>query len=408
MKTAFIIAEYNPFHNGHRRHIGETRRLQGAERVVAVMSGNYVQRGETAVCDKMLRAEAAVRCGADLVLELSVKYAVSNAGRFARGAAAVIAACGMEAAVSFGASAPLEELENLAALLADPVLSEEARAVSRERGKTYPAAVDLLLRQKGFAREADLLHDPNNVLAVEYLKQLASYDTLCPFAVRRSLSQSHVAAEPDGDIASAGYIRRLIDEEYRQDRALSCPFRFSRYLPAECVPLLEEAVRAGRFPADRALFAAAAFSRLLLLTREGFAALDNVNQGLENKIVRAIRDSASVEEAVLAVKSKRFTMARLRQIMLAGVLGVTKEDASSVPSYLRVLAFNETGRGLLAELRETARLPVVTNLSDVKNDPACRRDAELEYHADKLYDACLPVPRGGNRPYREHPVYVRD
>ena len=408
MKTAFVIAEYNPFHNGHRYHLRETRRLTGAERVVAVMSGNYVQRGEAALCDKMLRSRTAILGGADLVLELPVKYAVSNAGRFAAGAVAVAEACGVEGTLSFGASAELEELQELTALLNDPVLTEEAKRISREIGKTYPATLDLLLREKGLTASAERLRDPNNVLAVEYLKQLRDNSLLRPFAVWRSLSQVHDATEPRGEFASAGYIRRLIDEELSAEGTLCQPFGFAEYVPEECLPPLTEAYEEGRFPLDRRLFGVAAFSRLLTLTEADFTVLDNVNQGLENKIVQAIRDSATVEEAVAAVKSKRFTMARLRQIMLAAVLGVTKEDASSAPSYLRVLAFNGTGRKLLAELRETATLPVVTNLSDVSRDPACQRDAALEYQADKLYDACLPRPRGGNRAFLEHPAILSD
>lgn len=404
MKTAFIIAEYNPFHNGHRHHLEQTRRLTGADCVAAVMSGNYVQRGEAAVGEKLLRAETAVRGGADLVLELPVKYAVSNAGRFAAGAVAVALACGAEGYLSFGASATLAELKALAAFLCDPALEAEARNLCRDRGKTYPAAVDALLRQKGMAGEADLLKDANNVLAVEYLKRLPEDGPLRPFAVERPLRRGHDAPAPDGDMASASFLRGLLYEENALAGGL--PARLADYMPQQTFCLLEEALREGRFPLDRRLFSVAAFSRLLTVSAAEFAALDNVNQGLENKLAQAVRDSACMEEVAAAVKSKRFTLARLRQILLAATLCVTKEDASSAPSYLRVLAFNDRGREALARMRETATLPVVTNLSDAVKQPSCARDAALEYQADKLFDACLPRPRGGNRPFQAHPVYV--
>ena len=406
MKTAFIVAEYNPFHNGHRYHVQQTREKTDADAVVAVMSGHFVQRGDIAIGDKFLRAEAAVRCGVDLVVELPVKYAVSNASRFAVGAIRTINAFGIDGVVSFGASSSLEELEQALRVICDEKVQEQIVEISKTKGKTYPAALDVLLRYRGDFKTADVLTDPNNVLALEYLKAIAQYDTLRPLAVERSLEKGHHAdAGPEG-YAGASYIRQLIEKNSEDHFEILRGCR--RLIPDPVAELLQTADQIGRFPTDRRKYDAALYSRLLLLKEEDFSKIDNVSHGLENRIVQVIRSCSGTDEAIAAIKSKRYTMARLRQIVTAAALGIRKEDAASLPTYLRVLAFNENGRKLLGQIRSTAELPVVTNLSDAIRNPLCAADAELEYSSDKLFDLCLPVPRGGNRPFLDHPVYVKN
>lgn len=407
MKTAFIIAEYNPFHNGHRYHIEQTRKTLSPDCVAVVMSGNFVQRGDIAVCDKYLRAEAAVRCGADLVVELPVKYAVSNASRFARGAVETIGAFGLEGNVSFGASASLAELEKAVKALSDPDILSRIEELSRGAGKTFPAAFDTVLRSDGKTEIADLFQDPNNVLAVEYLRSMQSVKTLCPFAVRRSAEQAHDSTVPAENVASAAFLREGIYELYNDKIEIYNLYNVVKYIPEEAAKLLKTAVSDGAFPLDRAKYDAAAYSRLLTMTADDFRKIDNVNQGLENRITEAIKNHSSPFDAIFDIKSKRHTMARLRQIFTAAVLGVTKEDASSSPAYLRVLAFNDKGRELLGVMRSNALLPIAANLSDVSNIPECVHDAALEYTADKLFDLCLPVPRGGNWPYQAHALYIK-
>ena len=407
MKTAFITAEYNPFHNGHRYHIRQTRECLGAECIVAVMSGNFVQRGEPAVCDKFLRAETAVRGGADLVVELPVKYAVSNAGRFAAGALAVMRSFGKEGSVSFGASADLDALLRLRQTLSDPAFTEQTAETSRKTGKAYPAAADCLLRESGLYSEAALLQDPNNVLAAEYLKNMEQDTLLAPYAVRRDGGSSHNVMTPLDELASAAYIREQIYREAYNGVNVTDWETVEKLVPDSTAAVLRQAYDEGRFPSDKRLFAVASFARLTLLDEFAFAKIDNVSQGLENRIVQSIRNASSLDETISLIKSKRYTMARLRQILTAAVLGITKEDVTSGPTYIRVLAFNETGRAWLASVRKTVCVPLATNLSDVYNREACARDAALEYTADKLFDSCLPRPQGGNRPFLTHPVYVK-
>ena len=407
MDTAFIIAEYNPFHNGHLYHIQKTREITGAEAVVAVMSGNFVQRGDIAVGDKFLRAQAAVCSGVDLAVELPVKYAVSNAARFAAGAIKTIEAFGMEGTVSFGASASAEALRDAARCLTDETLLEQIETTSRTQGKTYPSALDAVLRRQGKEHTADILNDPNNVLAIEYLKSMAEYDRLKPVIVERAVERGHYAGAEAEGYAGASYVREQIYKTY-----LSDPEQFEAYLeeftPPNAAAVFLSAYRIFHFPVDRTKYDVASYARLLGMSSEEFARLDNVSQGLENRIVSAVKENASVQDAVSAIKSKRYTMARIRQIFTAAVLGITKENVLSEPSYLRVLAFNETGKKLLAKMRKVVAVPIVTNLSDVVNDPVCTEDVNLEVGADKLFDLCLAIPRGGNRPFLDHPLYIKN
>lgn len=400
MQSAFIISEYNPFHNGHRYHIAQTKKQTGADAVIAVMSGNFVQRGDIAICDKFLRAEMAVRCGADLVVELPLKYAISNASRFASGAVQTITAFGLSGAVSFGASSDLSSLIQANEVTSDKSLQQEIDDISRNMGKTFPAAMDMALRERGKDRIADLLNDPNNVLALEYLKRIAACPDLRPVAIRRSIETGHNAEDACDGFANGALIRSKI---YDQDQINA----IEDALPEATVDILKSAVASGRFPTDREKYRVAIYARLLTLKADDFARIDNVSQGLENRIVQAIRQYSRPEEAIAEIKSKRYTMSRLRQIFTAAMLGVTREDVVSPPAYLRVLAFNETGRKLLAVMRETAQVPIITNLSDAANDPHCTRDVSLDYLADKLFDLCLPEPRGGNRSFLDHPVYIK-
>lgn len=400
MQPAFIISEYNPFHNGHQYHIAKTVQQTSADVIVAVMSGNFVQRGDIAICDKFLRAEMAVRGGADLVVELPLKYAIANASRFASGAVQTIAAFGLAGFVSFGASADLPALIHANEITSDAALRQETDDLSRIKGKTYPASLDMALRARGEADVADLLNDPNNVLALEYLKSLASSQDLRPVAIERNTAYGHNAQDLCEGFASGSLIRSMF---YDREQSITA----QEALPESTASMITDAAACGHFPVNRVKYKVAQYSRLLSMTTDDFARLDNVSHGLENRIVQAIKQHADPDDAIAEIKSKRYTMSRLRQIFTAATIGVTREDMSTPPSYLRVLAFNDTGRRLLADIRETARIPIVTNLSDVANEPLCTRDVSLDYLADKLLDLCLPEPKCGNRSFLDHPVYIK-
>ena len=391
--TAFIVCEYNPFHNGHALHIQKTR-AAGAERVICLMSGNFVQRGEIAFFDKSTRAQCAINNGADLVLELPLKYVVSGAQYFAKGAAEIIAALGIKGTLSFGASADVAALERLAAFTSDMVTLQKAQDLSLQRGIPFAYAVQNTVRDID-AGSACNLNDPNNVLAIEYIKALRAQksDTEL-FAVERTLS--HDAEHPLGNVASAKYLRDgMLDA--------GAPDAYMKYLPENTRELIAALWGKGSLPANRTKFSAAAMARLIALSAEDFLQINGVNQGLENRILQCMRNESDLYTLFDSVKTKRFTHARIRQILISAVLGVKKEALERKNPYVRVLGMNQTGRTIFRELNETADVPLIMNLSEA---PQCE-ERELDVFSGKLYDICRPVPLHKNPEYFVKP-YVAE
>ena len=344
MRAVGIVAEYNPFHQGHGWHIRETRRLAEDRAVVCVMSGNYVQRGVCAVADKWTRAGLALEHGADLVLELPTPWAISSAEGFARGAVEVLRATGVVDSISFGSeSGDLEGLRRVAACLE----GEDYRAALRselDKGSSFArsrrqAVVDCI------GLQGKLLDSPNDSLAVEYLRASGG---LRPIAVRR-VGSGHDSRETGDGFASASAVRELIERgDWEEVDALLCPGDG---------PRLRKAGVARMANGERAVL-----SRLRGMGEADFAALPDSGaaEGLPDRLVRAARQAVSLEEFYALAKTKRYAHARLRRLALWAFLGLTAADRTGpCPPYLRVLGLNGRGKALLREMKETAVLPVV-------------------------------------------------
>ena len=400
MAVCGIVAEYNPFHNGHAYHIAQSRAVLGAEGcVICVMSGNFVQRGSPAVFLKHARADAAVRCGADLVLELPLPWALSSAERFAFGAAALLASTGVVTHLSFGSEGGgLAALERVSVLLArseiDPLIRE-----ALARGLPYAAA-------RRAAAEAlsgeclDIMSTPNNILGIEYLKALHTLGApVTPLAVPRR-GAGHDAAEVGAeDFLSASALRER----------LAAGGDISGAVPAAALEVFGRETAAGRGPVFAENLDDALLSRLRALPKESFAALPDMSEGLENRLFKAAREAVSFAEAVALAKTKRYAASRLRRAFLGAALGLRGEDAFGAPPYLRVLAANTHGRALLARMRETATLPVVTKPAALRTLCArAKRVFDLEAGATDLYALALPnaAARRGGAEWRTGPVII--
>lgn len=380
MKICGIVAEYNPFHTGHAYQIAETRRLLGGCAVVCIMSGNWVQRGECAVFDKWSRAQAALEGGADLVLELPTVWAVSSAESFAQGAVGLLKAAGVVDVLSFGSECgAVEQLQRLAACLDSPAYERRLRdflaqglpfAVCRQR-----AAGSLL--GEGTAK---LLNQPNNNLGVEYLRALnACGSSIRPVTVlRQGAGHNGTTA---GGYASASQLRTWI-RSGEGDRA-------AVYLPA---PISGE-------PADLAWCERAVLARLRSMSAEDWAARPDAGaaEGLPQRLEQAGRQSRSLAEFLERAKTKRYTHARLRRLVLWAFLGLTAADRPALPPYLRVLGFNVQGRQVLREMKKRAALPVLTKPAHVQRlDCAAQGLFAREAACTDLYGLCLPdVPPCG-------------
>ena len=332
MKIVGIICEYNPFHNGHARQFRLIRKLMGEDTaIVCAMSGNYVQRGSPAVFDKMLRARAAVECGADLVVELPVQTALSSAEGFAAGGVRILSKLCTH--LCFGSeTGDAEKIMSTAKTLLSPDFPPALRAYL-DTGLSFPAARQKALESLGSA--GSLLARPNDILAVEYCKAiLAQGSGLEIFPLRRG--GDYHAPSPEAEEPSATSLRNL----------LSSGEDIAPYTPAaECF--------AGAAIHTLQVGETAILYRLRTMTDEEFEALPYGSEGLWRKLMHESRRRNSLEDILSAVKSKRYTRTRLDRMVLCAFLGIDRELLNTPPEYTRVLAFNDRGRAILADHRES-------------------------------------------------------
>ena len=383
MHLCGIIAEYDPFHTGHARQISAVRQTLGADcAVVCVMSGNWTQRGTPALAEKHLRTRLALLGGADLVLELPLPYAISSAEWFARGGVSVLAGTGVVTHLCFGSECgDLAPLEETARCLDSAEYSQALRSFL-DQGLSFPTARQRAARQL-IGSAADCLSLPNNNLGVEYLRALDRCgSSITPITVLRQ-GAGHGEGPKDG-FASASYLRRLLREGRSAD---ALPY----LLPCEG-DLLDGSSLSNVQLAERAILV-----RLRQMTAEELVALPDCGEGLSNRLYRAIRKGSSLDEILSLSKTKRYTLARLRRVLLWAYLGLTQADRPEMPPYLRVLGMNETGRALLREIDVLGSLPVLTKPAHVRRlSEEAQRLFELEARAADLYGLCLPqVPPCG-------------
>ena len=381
--VAGIIAEYNPFHRGHQWQLSALRGQLGQDTdVVAVMSGNFVQRGDLAILEKTARAEAALRCGVDLVLELPTPWSCATAERFAQGGVALLAACGVVTHLVFGSECgDLDALWSAAQCLDGAAYPETLRRLL-STGMTFAAA-----RQAAVEHLTDggggCLAQPNDNLAVEYLRALSRLDSaggLEPVTFRR-VGAAHDSAEP-GAYASASYIRSLI---------LAGSDGWRESMPEGSAGVLRREIDAGRGPVSLATCERAVLSRLRTMGEEDFAPYDGGGEGLYHRFYRSVAAGRTLEEILEEAKTKRYTLARLRRLLLHSYLGVRPAEAAETPPYLRVLGANERGRKLLRRMAAEASLPVVTRPASARTlGPEAQALFDREVRCTDLYTLAYP------------------
>ena len=399
MNICGITAEYNPFHAGHQYHIAQTRALLGEDTaVVCAMSGSFVQRGEAAVFTKNARAEAAVKCGADLVLELPLPWVLSSAEGFARGAVRMLAETGVVTHLSFGSeSGDLSELQKAEEILRKPEFHDVF--VQEISGGMAFAAARQMAAEKLARRRMEVFSAPNNILAVEYLKALHTYELpLTPVTVAR-VGAGHDSGE-ESEMPSASRLREKLAAGESVDD----------YLPPAAAEVLRREIAAGRGPVTGTALETALLSRLRMLPKEAFTRLPDAGEGLHNRLYRAVRSGNSIADILEAAKTKRYALSRLRRMLCCAALGVTAQDSSGMPPYLRVLAVNERGLAVLREMQEKAQLPVITKPSEIRAlDARAQHIFELESAATDLLVLGFGAAeeKTADRDWRLSPVIVR-
>lgn len=385
MKIAGIVAEYNPFHNGHAHHIQQTRVLDGgceATHVVAVMSGNFVQRGEPALLPKIKRAEMALAGGADLVLELPLPWCLASAEGFAFGAVSLLNSLGCVDVLSFGSECgDIAVLEKAANTLESPRFSQLLHYYL-EGGRPFAEARQKAAAEIGGGKVASLFSQANNTLGIEYIKAIRRlHSPMTCFTIPR-FGAEHDALSPIGDMASASYIRALI----RADHLLNA----TAYLPPASTALIGGAMQEGCCPASVNHMERALLGGLRTLPKEAWGTLAGVSEGLENRLYNAVRQAESYEGLLELVKTKRYPLTRLQRTIWSAYLGIPGDLEKTEPPYIRILAVNQKGRDILAAAQNASR-PLLSRPAQIEALGAQAQQIwQLENKAADLYGLALP------------------
>lgn len=380
MYVVGTIAEYDPFHKGHAYQLNATRE-KGATHIVTVLGSSFKQRGDVALLSKSARCEAAVRAGSDLVIELPVTRTLATAQKFARGGVELLAALGVVDALSFGCECGDADALTRAAQAADAPEVKPALDAFLARGLTFAAARQAAVEQVFGKDTARLLAAPNNILATEYIaaaeKLGAGFD--CIAIPRRGADHDSF---DDAQFRSASAIRALC----KQDVSAALP-----HLPDYSGEILQREAAAGR-TADLMRLEAAILCKLKMMENADFAALPDVSEGLENRIFDAAQSAVTLDGLYEQAKTKRYTLARIRRIVLSAFLGLDRATADAPLPYLRVLGFSEKGAELLRMARGKATLPILMKPAAAKADAASHRLMEVENRASKLFNMACQTP----------------
>ena len=372
MKILGIICEYNPFHLGHKHQIETAKKLCKADFVVAIMSGNYVQRGDIAVFDKQTRAKAALENGIDLVIELPTIMALCSAERFAHCGVTILDALNANF-ISFGTETlNIMAIDEIALTLAEePQDYKESLSKHLKSGVSYATARNNALSDL-LSFSEDLVSMPNNILAIEYLKAIYRLDSKIDAIPIYRRGNGYNSENLDGEFISATAARKLIHDDASLDG----------YVPDITLPIYKNARIHKIENMEKAII-----STICKMTADEIAAIADVSEGLENKIIKEAFESDSFDELCGRIKSKRYALSRIRRILLHAFLCIKKQDLIE-PQYIKILNFNESGQELLNKIKQETKLPLVKNFNQVKalQNPAAEEMWKKELLFDRIYD----------------------
>lgn len=387
MKIIGIVAEYNPFHKGHKYHIEKSLEVTGADAVVAVMSGNFVQRGEPAIVNKIARARAAVECGVDLVLDLPVAYSLSSAEMFAFGSVGILNATGVINYLCFGSeTGSINDIVRVADFLI--VENEDYKAALKnilDNGKSYAAAsFEALRKTYGDPDLIDQLANSNNILAIEYVKSLKKIkSSIIPVAIKR-VCNDYTDTFMTGDISSATAIREgIICSDIES-------VKHSITNSSEIIINSEFSI--GRGPVSIKSFEDILLWNIRLKTASEIAMINGVNEGIEFRLKDAAEHGGGIDELIEKAKTRRYSEAFIKRLIFSIIFGITKEDFNVFrnmdnPGYIKVLDFNEKGKEILARIKKSSSVPLITKASKIHDidEHAVKRLAEINQKATDLY-----------------------
>lgn len=381
-----IVSEYNPFHNGHLRHLEISKQLTKTDFSVVVMSGNFVQRGDTSLVNKWVKTEMALKAGVDLVIELPTVYALSSAENFADGAVKILNSLGVVDFISFGSEigeiTPLNDIANI--LYKEPKEFSSLITTQLKSGLSYPKAREIALSQffGSSQKYTEILNNPNNILGVEYLKSLKRRKShIRPLTIKRDYSDYNSTKVKKG-IASATAIRTMFQNNKNVHYVV----------PYETYELLEEEKNNGRIITDLSVFEKEIIYALRKMTLSEIANLPDVSEGLENRIKVAANNFNNLEDLITNIKSKRYTQTRIQRILLYALLGISEKDINAskrVTPYIRVLGFNKHGKRIISAIAAAnPKLKIIVSVKkfmENSNDNTLRNMISKDILASNIY-----------------------
>ena len=396
-----IICEYNPFHNGHLYQIEKIREEFGADtNIIAVMSGNFVQRGGVAIAEKGLRAKCAVLSGVNLVLELPFPFSMSSAEYFAKSAIHILDSLGCIDYVSFGSeSGSIDTLTNTAELmLSDKFISrmQELSADTNMRKLGHAALCEIALKDSVSSENKIASLEPNNILALEYIKAIITLkSTMKVHTVQRAFNDISDESFVPGSIQSASAIRNSI--EAKDISALE-------FVPNITKDIILEAISTGDFPCENEHLSTAIITSLRLNSSTSNLDIHDTAGGLYNRLYDLSFRANTIESFIRDAESKNFTKSRIRRALFYSLLGVTSSQFKSLPTYTQVLAMDSHGRAMLKKIGKQSHFPILTKPSNTDFLPdSAKLQKDLSDKADSIFQLSKPMPKDGKSALRFTP-----
>ncbi len=410
-KVLGIIAEYNPFHNGHLYHIKQSIEESKADYVVCVISGNFVQRGNTSIINKWTKAKMAIANGVDLVLELPTIYSTSSAENFAEGAIKLLDSLGVVDTISFGMeSNDIATLNNIAnVLFQEP--KDYVTMLNHElsRGISFPKAREnaLLMYLNDIKRYANVLSGANNILGIEYLKALKKLKSpLIPIGIKREKVYYNDEMIVD-DFASATAIRKFISNKQFDE--------IRKVIPRSSYILLGQELKKGHYVLDLSKFQKEILYILRKMTLEEIRNLPDVSEGLENAIKNAADSCNNIIDLVNIIKSKRYTQTRIQRILIYALLGIDKkmmETSKKIVPYARILGSSEKGKKLISEIiGKNPKINMVTSVKkflETSKNKNLKEMLKLDIYATNVYTLGYEQDSWSNLDYTSKIVTIKD
>ncbi|MGM0413829.1 MAG: nucleotidyltransferase [Bacillota bacterium] len=415
MQTTGLIVEYNPFHNGHNYHLKQSKIITDSQPAIAVMSGNFTQRGEPALLDKWIRSKMAIQAGVDLVLELPVSYAIRSAEYFARGAVLTLAYTGLVNKIVFGSEqGNLKILEEISSLLVSE--SSEFKKLIKSNlnnGLSFPQARAEVIREILGEDAYRIISKPNNILAIEYLKAIKKYNLpIQAKTIERKDSNYHDKSPGQTDITSATAIRKLV---YNNKIKTA-----TKYIPECNREIFINSILTGKGPASLETWKSYSLFNIRRLDQNELLDIPAISHNLANSILDLRNKVNTYSELIESLTSKTYPKSRIRRAVIQASLRLSKSKYRKLkletPAYLRVLAIGSKGKNILSELADKARVPIIIQPANYLNIPDFNTSNKLKYqlsldlNASNLYSLLIPdkTARTGNRDFTERLIDLKD